>query len=572
MKKRKLIILLVSLFSLIAVVGCGKNENEAVETPVEDEDEFSVPEEFQTPVIPPFSTVQLNAYEGENYIFDSNVTNENGSVCYEIFVRSFYDSNGDGIGDFNGVTKQLPYLQDLGIKTIWLMPIMPSPSYHGYDVSDYYAVNPEYGTMEDFDKLLEESKKYNIEIMIDIVFNHSSTEHPWFRQSYQDYISGNDNEDSKADWYVWTDKYQSGYSIYTGSNGIYYESRFSHTMPDLNTANPAVRSELLKILKYWCEKGVDGFRFDAVKYFDFANTNYNVEFMTFLHDEVVKDYPNTYFVGECWDSVNVINDYYKSTFESFFTFGSSLDANGEATILGQVKTLNKANSFGSMIEQREKLMKINNPNAYSSYFLSNHDMDRASKSLTGENAKLAASLLMLLPGTPYMYYGEEISLQGVRKTSPDDASDARRRLAMIWSKDDKTGECGFPEPNRPNLMNNPQVELGAYDQMAKNYSLWNHYKKVIQIRNKYPFIKNSVFTNLTPDLGTSLDNILAYELSYGDESIIIIHNFENANAEIDVTKLGVTSIVDEISVAKLIPELNGNILKIGKMSTVVLVR
>lgn len=523
----------------------------------------------QTPP-PLFETVQLKAYEEENYKFDSSVTNANGSVCYEIFVRSFYDTNNDGIGDFNGVTAKLPYLKDLGVKTLWLMPIMPSPSYHGYDVADYYDVNPDYGTMSDFDNLLAEAKKYNIDIMIDIVFNHSSTQNPWFRQSYEDYVSNNTSLDSKADWYCWIDHYQTGYSIYTGSKGIYYESRFDHSMPDLNTQNEAVRAEMLKILKYWVEKGVDGFRFDAVKYFDFNNTKYNVEFMTYLHDEIVKDYPGIYFVGECWDGITVINDYYKSTFESFFTFGSSLDGNGDASIVGQVKTLTSANSFASTIENRERIMKENNPNAYSSYFLSNHDMDRASNSLTNENAKLAASLYLLLPGTPYMYYGEEIELMGKRKTAPEDASDARRRLPMIWSMTDKEGECGFPEPHRVDLMTNEQVKLGVAEQMDKNYSLWNHYKKVIEIRNKYPFIKNSVFTNMTKQIDTKLDNILAYELSYGDESIIVIHNFENANASVDLSKIGVSSILDEVSVSRQYPELSNNILKIGKWSTVIL--
>ena len=523
----------------------------------------------QTPP-PLFETVQLKAYEEENYKFDSSVTNANGSVCYEIFVRSFYDTNNDGIGDFNGVTAKLPYLKDLGVKTLWLMPIMPSPSYHGYDVADYYDVNPDYGTMSDFDNLLAEAKKYNIDIMIDIVFNHSSTQNPWFKQSYEDYINNNTSLDSKADWYCWIDHYQTGYSIYSGSKGIYYESRFDHLMPDLNTQNEAVRAEMLKILKYWVEKGVDGFRFDAVKYFDFNNTKYNVEFMTYLHDEIVKDYPGIYFVGECWDGITVINDYYKSTFESFFTFGSSLDGNGDASIVGQVKTLTSANSFASTIENRERIMKENNPNAYSSYFLSNHDMDRASNSLTNENAKLAASLYLLLPGTPYMYYGEEIELMGKRKTAPEDASDARRRLPMIWSMTDKEGECGFPEPHRVDLMTNEQVKLGVSEQMDKNYSLWNHYKKVIEIRNKYPFIKNSVFTNLTKQIDTKLDNILAYELSYGDESIIVIHNFENANASVDLSKIGVSSILDEVSVSRQYPELSNNILKIGKWSTVIL--
>ena len=523
----------------------------------------------QTPP-PLFETVQLKAYEEENYKFDSSVTNANGSVCYEIFVRSFYDTNNDGIGDFNGVTAKLPYLKELGVKTLWLMPIMPSPSYHGYDVADYYGVNPDYGTMSDFDNLLAEAKKHNIDIMIDIVFNHSSTQNPWFRQSYEDYINNNTSLDSKADWYCWIDHYQTGYSIYSGSKGIYYESRFDHSMPDLNTQNEAVRAEMLKILKYWVEKGVDGFRFDAVKYFDFNNTKYNVEFMTYLHDEIVKDYPGIYFVGECWDGITVINEYYKSTFESFFTFGSSLDGNGDASIVGQVKTLTSANSFASTIENRERIMKENNPNAYSSYFLSNHDMDRASNSLTNENAKLAASLYLLLPGTPYMYYGEEIELMGKRKTAPEDASDARRRLPMIWSMTDKNGECGFPEPHRTDLMNNEQVKLGVAEQMDKNFSLWNHYKKVIEIRNKYPFIKNSVFTNMTKQIDTKLDNILAYELSYGDESIIVIHNFENANASVDLSKIGVSSILDEVSVSRQYPELSNNILKIGKWSTVIL--
>lgn len=564
MKKRKLILTLVSLFSLFAIFACEGNVKTNNNSDFEDFEQAG-----QTPP-PLFETVQLKAYEEENYKFDSSVTNANGSVCYEIFVRSFYDTNNDGIGDFNGVTAKLPYLKDLGVKTLWLMPIMPSPSYHGYDVADYYGVNPDYGTMSDFDNLLAEAKKHNIDIMIDIVFNHSSTQNPWFRQSYEDYINNNTSLDSKADWYCWIDHYQTGYSIYSGSKGIYYESRFDHSMPDLNTQNEAVRAEMLKILKYWVEKGVDGFRFDAVKYFDFNNTKYNVEFMTYLHDEIVKDYPGIYFVGECWDGITVINEYYKSTFESFFTFGSSLDGNGDASIVGQVKTLTSANSFASTIENRERIMKENNPNAYSSYFLSNHDMDRASNSLTNENAKLAASLYLLLPGTPYMYYGEEIELMGKRKTAPEDASDARRRLPMIWSMTDKNGECGFPEPHRVDLMTNEQVKLGVAEQMDKNYSLWNHYKKVIEIRNKYPFIKNSVFTNMTKQIDTKLDNILAYELSYGDESIIVIHNFENANASVDLSKIGVSSILDEVSVSRQYPELSNNILKIGKWSTVIL--
>ena len=159
MKKRKLILTLVSLFSLIAVVACDvKNKdnsdlNEFEQAGTEDEVEYP--------------TVNLTAYEGENYIFDDTISNKDGSVSYEIFVRSFYDTDNDGVGDFNGVRQKLPYLKDLGIKTVWLMPIMPSPSYHGYDVTDYYDVNPDYGTMSDFEMLLNDAKNHNIDIMIE---------------------------------------------------------------------------------------------------------------------------------------------------------------------------------------------------------------------------------------------------------------------------------------------------------------------------------------------------------------------------------------------------------------------
>ena len=545
---KKILTLLLLILTPLLITACSNEETES-NTPISDE---------------------LTTYEGANYLFD-NTTNENGTVCYEIFVRSFYDTNGDGIGDFNGITAQLPYLYDLGIKTLWLMPIMPSPTYHGYDVIDYYDVNPDYGTMEDFDNLLEESKKYNIEIMIDIVFNHSSTEISWFKDSYNDYVNNNTSEDSKADWYCWSKEAQKGYSAYKNS-GIYYEARFDRSMPDINTKNPKIREEMVNILKYWVNKGVDGFRFDAVKFFDYEHTVYNVEFMSYLHDEIVKDYPNIYFVGECWDSYDVINNYYKSTFESFFTFGSSLAYSGDATIVGQVKGFRLASAFAAEIEQREKNMKANNSNAYSSYFLSNHDMDRSSKNFTGDYAKLAASLYLLLPGTPYIYYGEEIGLMGVRKTNPDDATDARRRLPMIWSENDKIGECDFPEAHRTDIMDNKQVSLGAYDQMNTNYSLYNHYKKVIQIRNKYSFIKDSIFVNLMPQISTEFDNVLVYELVYQNQSIIVVHNFEQENADVDLSKLGSLEIDAEVSVAKINPKLVGNTLRIGKYSTVILIR
>ena len=510
--------------------------------------------------------VELKKYDLTNYEYDNSVSNKDGSMSYEIFVRSFADSDGDGIGDFDGVTSKLDYLKNLGIKTIWLMPIMPSPTYHGYDVLDYYSVNPEYGSMDDFLNLVKVASEKNIDVMIDIVFNHSSVKHPWFIQSYEDYTSGYDKENSFADWYCWSDKAAAYNHSYNGSR-VFYEGRFDSSMPDFNTKNEAVRNEFVKILNFWIEKGVKGFRFDAVKYFDYENASYNAEFLTYLKENISDQ--SVYFVGECFDNINKINDYYKSKCDSFFKFNASMNGYGNDTIIGQAKINIKSNLFGDLIESQEKILKENNPNGYSSYFISNHDLDRASKSLSGEHAKSAASLLSLLPGTPFMYYGEEIELKGKRNTSPDDQSDVLRRLPMIWSKENKDDECDFPESNRQDLNHYEQVELGAFDQEKVGFSLLNHYKKVINVRNKYPFIKNSNFKNLTSKIETKNENILAYELTYNDERIVVIHNFSYFNSTIDLK--GVASeIVDVISQLNYIPELDGSTLKIGQKTTLVL--
>ena len=186
-------------------------------------------------------------------------------MSYEIFVRTYYDTNGDGIGDLNGVKAKIPYLANLGIKTVWLMPIMPSPTYHGYDTTDYYGIHPDYGTLDDFKALVEEANKYHIDIMIDMVINHCSIKHDYFVQSASDYINGDTSEDSKADWFNWG----TGTHRYEGL--FQYEGRFSSSMPDFNLDSPGVRAEIDKIFKFWIQDmGVKGFRLDAVLYYYFG--------------------------------------------------------------------------------------------------------------------------------------------------------------------------------------------------------------------------------------------------------------------------------------------------------------
>ncbi len=493
-------------------------------------------------------------------------SNENGSMNYEIFVRSFYDSNNDGIGDLNGVKEKLPYLSDMGFKSIWLMPIFPSPTYHGYDVTDYYSVNPDYGTLDDFTSLVEEAKKYNIDIMLDMVFNHCSSSNKYFTDSFNDYMNANTSSSSKIDWFNWSSSKLEGYNSYRSE--AYYESRFDAGMPDFNLDSEGVRDEMEKITKFWIEKGVKGFRLDAVLYYYYQNTSKNVEFLNWLMDTAHKYDPDFYMVGETWVNDDVmLNPYYKSSCPSFFRFGAA--TGGGKNTINMLKGYGWGSTWVEEIEKDEKTLHEYNENGYSSYFLSNHDQDRIAKNFSS-NMKLykaAASLLTFLPGTSYVYYGEEIALKGERVVSPDDQSDVRRRLPMIWSEKDKTGECSFPEKKRQDLKDNEQVSKGVEDQLKDNFSLLNHYKMLIHIRNKYPFIKHAILKSRCDDLGIEERSVIAYSLTLGEESITIVHNFNYYNVEMDAPG---TSILDEINTNRHHPKLENGKLTLGAYSSVIM--
>ncbi len=525
MKKRATCLMLISLFSLSLLTGCNSSggstsgEDDMFDDDIGKDDDQK--EKFT------FKSDGWTAYP-----IDNSVSNENGSMSYEIFVRSFYDSNNDGIGDFRGVASKLDYLKDMGIKTVWLMPIHPSPTYHGYDVTDYYAVNPDYGTMDDFDYLVEEAGKRHIDIMLDMVLNHSSDQHQWFKKSLEDFANQNADEDSKADWYVWSVGQGKDYKIYNGQ-AYTYEAGFGASMPDFNLDSTAVRAEMEKITKHWIDHGVKGFRLDAVKYYYPAETG-SIEFMDWLEDTAHKYDSNFYMVGECWTSQQIVQRYHKSKLDSFFNFNSSREGSGADGLIPLIKRITNGNNFGNAIEQNEKIIKQNNPNAYSSYFFSNHDMDRVSNSLTEEYASTAINVLATMPGTPFLYYGEEILLKGERQGA--DSSDARRRLPMIWSKNDKTGECEFPEKNRPDLSTNDQVKDGVADQLSKPFSVLNAYRYAINVRNKYPIFKHGVFTNITESLKADDKRLVGYKLSTGDNStaVVVIHNLSLFAATMDM--------------------------------------
>ena len=525
---------------LLSLFSCGNTSSPASSQPVD------------TDPIPMVSDPAVD------YAYDGNSTNENGSMSYEIFVRSFYDSDGDGIGDLHGVQEKLPYLAGLGIKTLWLMPIHPSPSYHGYDVTDYFNVNPDFGTLEDFDSLVSEARKLHIDVMMDLVLNHCSINNQYFIDSYNDYIAGKTGENSKADWFNW------GYHDHV-YNGTYYESYFDAGMPDFNLDSTGVKAEMTRIIKFWIDKGVAGFRLDGVYYYYRGVQDKNIAFLNWIKETAASFNPNIYLVGECWISDGALNPYFASKCDSFFRFGTA--TGGDTSLINLVKGYGKAKDMASTIEHNEAVMRSKNANAYSSYFLSNHDQDRISKNFTAENNKVAASLYILLPGTPFMYYGEEISLIGKRTLSPDDYSDIKRRLPMIWSATDKTGQCVFPEAKRQDLNDTVQVTDGVEEKSSEAFSLLKHYKKVINIRNKYPFIKNGVFTSLYTALNTTEKSVMAYKITSGSDDIIVVHNFNGYNVKVAAPG---TEIVDEINTSHRVPSLAEGMLTLGAFSTVIM--
>jgi len=394
------------------------------------------------------------------------------AVFYEIFVRSFNDSDDDGVGDFNGITQKLDYLQELGITAVWLMPIFPSPSYHGYDVMDYYDVNPQYGTMDDFKNLVAEAHKRDINIILDLVINHTSDKHPWFKEAKKDPNS------PYRDWYIWSEtdlKYEGpwGQRVWHSSTTGFYYGIFEAFMPDLNYNNPAVTEEMNKISAFWLtDVGVDGFRLDAAKHLIEDGTVQQNTQATHLwfQNEFYPAYkavnPEAMTVGELFgDGLNTIATYVKNDqFDLAFNFqlaNSFIDA----------ANAGKAGTLPNTLKVSDKAI----PNHEYATFLTNHDQERLMSQLGGDvnKAKLAAFLLLTSPGTPFIYYGEEIGMQGKK---PDE----NIRLPMQWNAEANAGfTTGRPwrTPGTDYETVNVAMQTGDPD------SLLEHYRALIQLRN-----------------------------------------------------------------------------------------
>jgi alpha-amylase len=453
-----------------------------------------------------------------------------GAVFYEVFVRSFADSDGDGIGDLRGLTAKLDYLKNLGVDALWLMPVFESPSYHGYDTVDYEKIQPAYGTGEDFDRFLAEAHRRGIKVILDFVMNHTSSKNPWFIDSASSVTSPH------RDWYVWrTDDpgwkqpWGDGPTWHPNPNGLspvasYYYGISWSGMPDLNFGTPAVRQEMEHLAAEWLARGVDGFRLDATRHL-FANgpgdlQNDQPETHDYLREfsaSVRQAKPQATLVGESWTETPKIATYYGSTAvvkegdELPMTFNFPL---AEAI----VKAVHDGEASGIAAKLQE-MAEVYPAGIIDTPFLTNHDQQRVATDLGNDPTKLrtAAAILLTLPGAPFLYYGEEVGLQ-----NGPGSKDELKRTPMPW--DESTGggfTTGHPwsdfAPGRETA--NVAIETGDPN------SLLSYYRQLIRLRHASAALKKGDLKLLTP--GGSAP-VLAFLRQSEKERVLVVHNLGTA--------------------------------------------
>ncbi len=462
-------------------------------------------------------------YEQELHIIDDNYRN-----YYEIFVYSFYDSDGNGIGDLQGVIQKLDYVEYMGFNGIWLMPIMQSNSYHKYDVLDYKSIDRSYGNLEDFKQLVEECHKRGIRLVVDMVINHTASGHPWFKEAC-DYLRGlgegqepNLTECPYVGYYNFAkEKVNGTYYPVSGLQGWYYEGSFWSEMPDLNLNNEEVRKELEEIADFWIDLGVDGFRMDGAAHFTEYDNEANTEVLKWFFGYCKEKNPDFYMVSEVWAGLSAIAQYYGSQSPSMFNF----DAGQAEGILASVaKGSRKATDLVERMLMYQTEFSAQNENYIDAPFLTNHDMVRISNALANkeDNLKMAAGLLMMMNGNPFVYYGEEIGM------ASKGTKDESKRIAMFWSEKDTEGMTRNPSGADLGI----KSAFAAVDEQEKDgHSLLNYYRRAIRLRNENPEIARGTIAKIA-----SLCNghQAAITKTWEGSTIAIIYNTAAEDAEINI--------------------------------------
>ncbi|MGL5383364.1 MAG: glycoside hydrolase family 13 protein [Culicoidibacterales bacterium] len=494
------------------------------------------------------------------------------SVVYQIYPRSFADSNNDGIGDLPGIISKLDYLQTLGIDVIWLSPVYKSPNDdNGYDISDYQEIMDEFGTMADMDQLLAEAKKRNIKIVMDLVVNHTSDEHKWFIEARK----GKDNE--YRDYYVWRDPAADGGapndlgSTFSGpaweydeASGQYFLHIFSKRQPDLNWENPKVREEVWNLINFWLEKGIGGFRMDVIdligKVPDEKITGNGPKLHEYLQEMNQKSFGNydVLTVGETWGATPEIAKLYsnpeRNELSMVFQFEHiSLDEQP-----GKAKWDLRPLQLTELKTVFNKWQTELDGQGWNSLFWNNHDLPRIvsrwgnDKAYRVESAKMLATLLHGMQGTPYIFQGEEIGMTNVRFATIEEYDDIETRnmynerieqgysheeimesiyvkgrdnarTPMQWSN---AAHGGFTQ-GTPWLTVNPNyTEINVEQALADSTSVFYHYQRLIALRKANPTIIYGTFTML--DFGN--EAVFAYIREYEGDTILVVCNFTSETA------------------------------------------
>ena len=414
------------------------------------------------------------------YEAPSEVHTAEGNGQQQSFVYSFCDSNGDGIGDLPGLLSRLDYIndgdpaggQDLGMTGLWLMPVFPSNTYHKYDVTDFAGIDPAYGTLEDMDALLAACHERGMTVILDLPVNHTSTAHPWFQEAARYLRSLPPGQEA-----VFAREQYDGYVPLPDSEW-YYEARFWSEMPDLNLTTGEVRQELKKVIDFWLDRGVDGFRLDAVTSYYTDNPEAGIDFTRWITETAKKKNPSAYIVGEAWADQNTYAQYYRSGIDSLFDFAFA----GRDGIIS--RTANRKGDlryFAEAMVREEELYASLNPSFVNAPFYTNHDMDRGAEYYAeGEAAKVKISeaLNLLMTGNAFIYYGEELGMKGAGK-------DENRRVPMYWNDDPHAaGMCSGPAG-----MEEIRMEYGSLEKQADDPdSIFNYLREAVRIRESLPAI------------------------------------------------------------------------------------
>ena len=462
-------------------------------------------------------TGQKKSAKTELKLPDPVASTDNYRNFYQIFTQSYADSNNDGVGDFQGIIEHLDYLndgdpaggEDLGVDGIWLTPITPSESYHKYSVEDYYNVDSSFGTIDDFDRLVEECHNRGINIILDLVLNHISYKNPLFLNACEEVQRGKLDGDAQYFEFHEPDYYSADTKVVHVGDYV-CEANFSETMPEWNLSSDKTREEFKKIAKFWLDRGVDGFRLDAVKYFENKHTD-GVEFLTWFVNTCHELKDDVYLVGEDWSDDSEIKEYYASGIDSLFAFRFA-QSTGE--IVQSISTT-EGQSLAKKISGYDSKMSEVKSDFINAVFLSNHDQTRIANALEGrglEAEKFAANVYMLVPGNSFTYYGEEIGMK-----SDKNGSDRYHRMPMVFDSDNPQaisveGEKTSIEPKYG----------GVKQQLTDENSLLNHYRALISAKLSYPAIARG---RITSQCSFNDSAVGAYFIEHEGSKLLVIHNF-----------------------------------------------